>query len=139
MPRWLWGTVPARGPGGATWPVCRAPAWPCASPRGAGPRSAPRRTKRGPGGGSRRPRSEEHTSELQSRLHLVCRLLLEKKKTQQQRAQALEDVAHVRAEAVGEDERETGSAQSEDRRIEQDGWGREVADRAADVSLMLAM
>src|SRR5687768_17787041 len=25
------------------------------------------------------PRSEEHTSELQSRLHLVCRLLLEKK------------------------------------------------------------
>src|SRR2546429_4839188 len=31
--------------------------------------------------GSRSPRSEEHTSELQSRLHLVCRLLLEKKKT----------------------------------------------------------
>src|SRR3989304_7912655 len=29
-------------------------------------------------------RSEEHTSELQSRLHLVCRLLLEKKKTQKQ-------------------------------------------------------
>src|SRR2546422_7150472 len=28
----------------------------------------------------RRGRSEEHTSELQSRLHLVCRLLLEKKK-----------------------------------------------------------
>src|SRR5687768_17759777 len=28
-------------------------------------------------------RSEEHTSELQSRLHLVCRLLLEKKKTLQ--------------------------------------------------------
>src|SRR2546429_5515922 len=27
-----------------------------------------------------RHRSEEHTSELQSRLHLVCRLLLEKKK-----------------------------------------------------------
>src|SRR2546422_3314497 len=27
-------------------------------------------------------RSEEHTSELQSRLHLVCRLLLEKKKNQ---------------------------------------------------------
>src|SRR5690554_7275631 len=26
------------------------------------------------------PRSEEHTSELQSRPHLVCRLLLEKKK-----------------------------------------------------------
>src|SRR2546429_3676826 len=28
---------------------------------------------------SRAARSEEHTSELQSRLHLVCRLLLEKK------------------------------------------------------------
>src|SRR6266498_4344430 len=28
----------------------------------------------------RLPRSEEHTSELQSRPHLVCRLLLEKKK-----------------------------------------------------------
>src|SRR3989449_6130821 len=28
----------------------------------------------------RESRSEEHTSELQSRLHLVCRLLLEKKK-----------------------------------------------------------
>src|SRR2546422_3380472 len=28
-------------------------------------------------------RSEEHTSELQSRLHLVCRLLLEKKKIRQ--------------------------------------------------------
>src|SRR5687768_17798336 len=30
-------------------------------------------------------RSEEHTSELQSRLHLVCRLLLEKKKTKNTR------------------------------------------------------
>src|SRR6185503_20755856 len=30
-----------------------------------------------------RSRSEEHTSELQSRLHLVCRLLLEKKKTKE--------------------------------------------------------
>src|SRR5947199_4275064 len=29
---------------------------------------------------ARRPRSEEHTSELQSLRHLVCRLLLEKKK-----------------------------------------------------------
>src|SRR2546422_3548708 len=30
-------------------------------------------------------RSEEHTSELQSRLHLVCRLLLEKKKKKKKR------------------------------------------------------
>src|SRR5205809_4715144 len=33
-----------------------------------------------PADSRREPRSEEHTSELQSRLHLVCRLLLEKKK-----------------------------------------------------------
>src|SRR3712207_8968794 len=32
------------------------------------------------GAGRRRRRSEEHTSELQSRQYLVCRLLLEKKK-----------------------------------------------------------
>src|SRR3989442_11140823 len=36
-------------------------------------------------GGRGRGRSEEHTSELQSRPHLVCRLLLEKKKKQQVR------------------------------------------------------
>src|SRR3712207_7984366 len=42
----------------------RAPCWASASPRCAG--------------GGRR--SEEHTSELQSRQYLVCRLLLEKKK-----------------------------------------------------------
>src|SRR5467141_5462450 len=32
----------------------------------------------------RKPRSEEHTSELQSHLNLVCRLLLEKKKKNKQ-------------------------------------------------------
>src|SRR5258708_13699339 len=37
------------------------------------------------GGRSRKFRSEEHTSELQSPDHLVCRLLLEKKKTQHTR------------------------------------------------------
>src|SRR5438309_11654298 len=31
------------------------------------------------------PRSEEHTSELQSQFHLVCRLLLEKKKKKKQK------------------------------------------------------
>src|SRR3989442_9988315 len=36
---------------------------------------------RTPAARDRRIRSEEHTSELQSRPHLVCRLLLEKKKT----------------------------------------------------------
>src|SRR3712207_7519747 len=34
--------------------------------------------------GSAEDRSEEHTSELQSRQYLVCRLLLEKKKKEQQ-------------------------------------------------------
>src|SRR3989442_7981010 len=34
--------------------------------------------------GHTRKRSEEHTSELQSRPHLVCRLLLEKKKKRRQ-------------------------------------------------------
>src|SRR5947209_20148574 len=49
------------------------PIWPRA-PRGRPSRSGP------PPGRSRRVRSEEHTSELQSRQYLVCRLLLEKKK-----------------------------------------------------------
>src|SRR6266481_7313114 len=39
----------------------------------------PARTER-----RREPRSEEHTSELQSQFHLVCRLLLEKKKKTKQ-------------------------------------------------------
>src|SRR2546422_2072754 len=47
---------------------------------------APRDRRRGRGG-QQALRSEEHTSELQSRLHLVCRLLLEKKKQNSQVAQ----------------------------------------------------
>src|SRR5258707_2659435 len=43
---------------------------------GAHPRLRPPRHRLG----EPRPRSEEHTSELQSRQYLVCRLLLEKKK-----------------------------------------------------------
>src|SRR5256884_2657805 len=39
-------------------------------------------------------RSEEHTSELQSRLHLVCRLLLEKKKSNPTPPQLLNQSAH---------------------------------------------
>src|SRR3989442_10862777 len=56
-------------------PICRKP--PPARPR------APRGggcVQDGCGGAT--ARSEEHTSELQSRPHLVCRLLLEKKKKQ---------------------------------------------------------
>src|SRR5256886_3584311 len=47
---------------------CRSP-WRCSE-----------RWRRGPQRISTRPRSEEHTSELQSQSNLVCRLLLEKKK-----------------------------------------------------------
>src|SRR2546428_4815034 len=47
----------------------------CPAPRLGGTRSASWRK-----GAARRSRSEEHTSELQSRSDLVCRLLLEKKK-----------------------------------------------------------
>src|SRR2546429_2592799 len=47
----------------------------------------------GPAGVSRR--SEEHTSELQSRLHLVCRLLLEKKKNKTFRYRDLDHALHT--------------------------------------------
>src|SRR3989442_9882470 len=51
---------------------------PTATPDGARPTSCLRR--RPADGRPEDVRSEEHTSELQSRPHLVCRLLLEKKK-----------------------------------------------------------
>src|SRR6266480_7128794 len=54
------------------------------SRRGRPPAPSSRRSRRGRRShrrtGSSRPRSEEHTSELQSHVKLVCRLLLEKKK-----------------------------------------------------------
>src|SRR5690625_6837281 len=46
-------------------------------------------------GVDRRCRSEEHTSELQSRGHLVCRLLLEKKKEKGNREQKAEKVINI--------------------------------------------
>src|SRR5947209_15652997 len=56
---------------------------------GGGPRSGRRSPRRASRGGRRRTsgpatRSEEHTSELQSRQYLVCRLLLEKKNSMHQ-------------------------------------------------------
>src|SRR3989442_3041790 len=51
--------------------------WLCARP---GRRGHRRRRERQRDPAPPRSRSEEHTSELQSRPHLVCRLLLEKKK-----------------------------------------------------------
>src|SRR5689334_24119769 len=42
-------------------------------------------------------RSEEHTSELQSQFHLVCRLLLEKKKKIKQRLETNNQIDHTEA------------------------------------------
>ena len=48
-------------------------------------------------------RSEEHTSELQSRLHLVCRLLLEKKKIQQkQKKKKIKNTRRLSENTTGE-------------------------------------
>src|SRR5256884_2303464 len=61
-------------------------------------------------------RSEEHTSELQSRLHLVCRLLLEKKKTNQRRrahssaSSEISQASTISAELVGVASPELGYA-----------------------------
>src|SRR3712207_8064929 len=44
---------------------------------------------------AKRPRSEEHTSELQSRQYLVCRLLLEKKKKNTARMSTHLNSSHV--------------------------------------------
>src|SRR6266536_2637069 len=62
---WTSGRWPRRG---GCWPIS---AWPRASTSRPGPAR--------PGCRCRRARSEEHTSELQSRVDLVCRVLLEKK------------------------------------------------------------
>src|SRR2546429_1771757 len=45
-------------------------------------------------------RSEEHTSELQSRLHLVCRLLLEKKKSNHRKSLTYSRAIRTRSSLV---------------------------------------
>src|SRR5690606_42026707 len=67
----LFRSSPAKRPAGvcASWPAPRR--WRAKFTRSQTP---------GPDGGGATRRSEEHTSELQSRENLVCRLLLEKKK-----------------------------------------------------------
>src|SRR5689334_24000392 len=52
--------------------------------RDGGCRSPPEGGRPAPRAPRRSARSEEHTSELQSQFHLVCRLLLEKKKKKRQ-------------------------------------------------------
>src|SRR5437764_4394336 len=62
------------------WPLTRLPRR-ADSPEAHGARGRTRLTvARGHRAGGRQMRSEEHTSELQSPMYLVCRLLLEKKK-----------------------------------------------------------
>src|ERR1035441_10887507 len=51
--------------------------------------------------GKETPRSEEHTSELQSLRHLVCRLLLEKKKTHKNRANETQKTTNTTAQTSG--------------------------------------
>src|SRR2546429_10025026 len=63
----------------------RSPTFPDVAERRSDQEPEPRRSPvappcEGPAVDAPYARSEEHTSELQSRLHLVCRLLLEKKK-----------------------------------------------------------
>src|SRR5437870_10121152 len=61
-------------------------------------RAGAQRLSDAPPAGDRALRSEEHTSELQSRGHLVCRLLLEKKKLHDLQSTTLEpaSAAHLR-------------------------------------------
>src|SRR2546422_8349469 len=59
---------------------------------GGGCRPRWERFRRGRRGGAR---SEEHTSELQSRLHLVCRLLLEKKKKKEETPRVERLIRHI--------------------------------------------
>src|SRR5690348_17473646 len=65
-----------RAAGGHRWSAGRVVGARFARGSGSGRSAAPR----GAAGHGRPHRSEEHTSELQSPVHLVCRLLLEKKK-----------------------------------------------------------
>src|SRR3712207_8547600 len=67
------------GAGGAVRDDVAVPgeAWPRFARAAAAARGV--RAGGGRGGGARARRSEEHTSELQSRQYIVCRLLLEKK------------------------------------------------------------
>src|SRR3712207_8446638 len=72
----LFRSPPRTWPGGSARPGTGRPcpaSWPPAAAACAPARPA-----------ARAPRSEEHTSELQSRQYLVCRLLLEKKNTPDQ-------------------------------------------------------
>src|SRR4051812_49668543 len=74
-------------------PIYTGTGWaarPCRAPPRAGPPETP---SGGPRNTARR-RSEEHTSELQSHVNLVCRLLLEKKKSKPTQALPVSGTTH---------------------------------------------
>src|SRR5689334_24297669 len=54
--------------------------------------STPRRAMRQAPSARNTVRSEEHTSELQSQFHLVCRLLLEKKKKEKKETEEVKNI-----------------------------------------------
>src|SRR5690554_7004717 len=94
-----WGSAPLSSSGNAKdgGAGSTSPSGTACSPssRGGGPSTSPRgASPSAPAPHRRSWRSEEHTSELQSRPHLVCRLLLEKKKTHHVRARYLFGGAH---------------------------------------------
>src|SRR5690606_41907118 len=84
----LAGPARSAGPAQAAGPA-RAAAQAAGPARAAAQAAGPARAAAQAAGPARAaapaPRSEEHTSELQSRENLVCRLLLEKKKKQEDR------------------------------------------------------
>src|SRR5437870_6740397 len=91
-------SYPVRNRGGKSDTSLRALHHPSPSRRGLNERR--RRSHRNdssPRGRERLNRSEEHTSELQSRGHLVCRLLLEKKKN-------MNIISLLQKQDTGEDE-----------------------------------
>src|SRR3989442_10867911 len=61
-------------------------------PRPRSPSSAAKSSTGFPSSSGSRNRSEEHTSELQSRPHLVCRLLLEKKKKKKKDLRTVDNI-----------------------------------------------
>src|SRR5207249_10934683 len=79
-------------PGGSSRPCGRCRPLPRRGSRGTARRGTPLRSS-DPPAHPRLVRSEEHTSELQSRFDLVCRLLLEKKKLA--RRTAIANAAHA--------------------------------------------
>src|SRR5947209_13175315 len=85
--KWPWKKRGAIAPSCCPWPVSQrktSPSLPNCKPKrepaGSEPGTPTAAEKHSPQSAQRGTRSEEHTSELQSRQYLVCRLLLEKKK-----------------------------------------------------------